>query len=97
ALRRKRRQRALPGRAIGPGGHRVGGLVCGRGGAVDARARAAGDSFTRRTPATPSPRRKSRGDPGQVITPRVTRLVRVADLHAFRDALVALACEGAAQ
>ena len=29
-----------------------------------------------------------------MITPRTTRLVRTADLAAFRDALVALACEG---
>ena len=30
------------------------------------------------------------------ITPRTTRLIRVADLSAFRDALVSLACDGAA-
>jgi len=30
-----------------------------------------------------------------VITPRTTRLVRVADLHGFREAAAALACEGA--
>src|SRR5688572_2166109 len=29
-----------------------------------------------------------------VITPRTTRLVRTADLQTFREAVVALACEG---
>ncbi len=31
-----------------------------------------------------------------MITPRTTRLVRVADLHGFREAAVALACDGTA-
>ena len=36
----------------------------------------------------------ARATQAAVITPRATRLVRVADLQAFREAAIALACEG---
>src|SRR3954465_865765 len=39
--------------------------------------------------------RTARDPQTQVITPRDARLVRVATLHAFRDAVMTLACGGA--
>ena len=61
---------------------RVGGVVGGCWRADDADARPAEHSRDARAAQTP------------VITPRTTRLIRVADLGAFRTALASLACQG---
>ena len=84
ALRRERHAPARRRRGVRQRGPRVGGVVGGRRRADDAVARAAEHSRSARAAQAP------------VITPRTTRLVRVADLQAFRRALVGLACQGSA-
>ena len=71
-------------RGVGQPGPRVGGVVGGRRRADDADARAAEHPRAARAAQAP------------VITPRTTRLIRVADLSAFRTALARLACQGPA-
>src|SRR5688572_24422649 len=83
ALCGKRRQEPVRGGTRRQRRHGLGSLLVRGWCPVAALTRPAGDSRT------------ARASQVAVITPRTTRLVRVPDLHTFRQAIVELACDGA--
>ena len=82
AVCRERGERPRAGGVVRQRRRRLAGVVCGSGCPDDAVARRAGNP------------RAPRATQAAVITPRATRLVRVEDLQALREAAIALALEG---